>query len=154
MWKIFGFFSIIFLLKPFLNGDYSTLVTMMGMLGTCFATELSKLIFAGIPCLIFYKDIPFLYLQSLLSLRFDSARGKGVILLVIKTHGGERFGSYTAEPLTRKPGFYGSASNFIFSLSPQLAVYSPTGYNQNYQVGTRRSIFFVPSVFLTSYPTK
>ncbi|OZJ03063.1 hypothetical protein BZG36_03782 [Bifiguratus adelaidae] len=56
---------------------------------------------------------------------------KGSTLIVIKDKDGKVFGGFAHEPWRADPKFYGSGSEFLFSLDP-LKVYGSQGINVNY----------------------
>lgn len=54
-------------------------------------------------------------------------------MLLVKDKGGGLFGGYASEAWEKQGKFYGNFSDRIFSLLPSVAVYAPTGVNQNFQ---------------------
>ncbi|ORY02243.1 TLD-domain-containing protein [Basidiobolus meristosporus CBS 931.73] len=66
----------------------------------------------------------------------------GSLLIIIKEKGAGNniFGGFVYEPLEVKPRFYGCSDNFLFTINPNLRVYSTSRYNENFQyfnVGTK-----------------
>lgn len=59
--------------------------------------------------------------------------GKGPTLVVVKGKQGQLFGGYASEPWLKNGKYYGNFSSFLFELLPKLAVYTPSGANQNFQ---------------------
>ncbi|XP_033754671.1 MTOR-associated protein MEAK7-like [Pecten maximus] len=57
---------------------------------------------------------------------------KGPSLLIIKDKTGHVFGGYASQKWQLNSKFYGSADNFLFTLSPQYGIYTTTSYNSNY----------------------
>ncbi|XP_061196760.1 MTOR-associated protein MEAK7-like [Saccostrea echinata] len=57
---------------------------------------------------------------------------KGPTLLVIRDKKGHLFGGMAADSWECRAKFYGSSSCFLFTLSPQYGIYTPTMYNENF----------------------
>ena len=58
--------------------------------------------------------------------------GSGPTLLVVQDTGGHVFGGFAAVPWHFGPQFIGNSECFLFSLVPDMAVFTCTGYNTNY----------------------
>ncbi|CAI8034702.1 MTOR-associated protein MEAK7 [Geodia barretti] len=58
--------------------------------------------------------------------------GSGPCLLVVRDYGGHVFGGFAAVSWQFGPQFTGSSECFLFSLHPNMAVYTVTGYNDHY----------------------
>jgi len=58
---------------------------------------------------------------------------KGPSVIVIKDQDGGIFGGFASESWIISPQFTGTDKNFLFSLSPKMAVYQTTGFNNHYQ---------------------
>jgi len=58
---------------------------------------------------------------------------KGPSIIVIKDQDGGVFGGFASTSWTVSPQFTGTDKNFLFSLSPKMAVYQTTGFNDHYQ---------------------
>lgn len=58
---------------------------------------------------------------------------KGPSVIVVKDQQGGIFGGFASTSWTISPQFTGTDKNFIFSLSPKMAVYQTTGFNDHYQ---------------------
>jgi hypothetical protein len=63
----------------------------------------------------------------------DKIKNSQVSLIVIKDKKGFVFGGVGCEPWAPQPLFFGNSNSFLFSLSPSLKVYKPSGLNNNYQ---------------------
>ncbi|KAL0037976.1 hypothetical protein WJX79_008102 [Trebouxia sp. C0005] len=61
------------------------------------------------------------------------AAGKGPTLLLVKDKQGQLFGGYASEPWLKNGKYYGNFSTFLFQLLPKVAMYNPSGANQNFQ---------------------
>ncbi|KAL3142937.1 hypothetical protein ABBQ38_003222 [Trebouxia sp. C0009 RCD-2024] len=59
--------------------------------------------------------------------------GKGPTMLLVKDKAGHVFGGYASEPWLKNGKYYGNFSSFLFQLLPSVAVYTPSGVNQNFQ---------------------
>ncbi|KAL0051502.1 hypothetical protein WJX82_008750 [Trebouxia sp. C0006] len=59
--------------------------------------------------------------------------GKGPTLLLVKDKQGQLFGGYASEPWLKNGKYYGNFSTFLFQLLPKVAMYNPSGANQNFQ---------------------
>lgn len=59
--------------------------------------------------------------------------GKGPTLLLVKDKQGHLFGGYASDPWLKNGKYYGNFSSFLFQLLPKVAVFNPTGVNQNFQ---------------------
>ncbi|XP_078066737.1 MTOR-associated protein MEAK7 isoform X3 [Mustelus asterias] len=57
---------------------------------------------------------------------------KGPSLLVIKDSDGYVFGGFASHSWDARPQFQGDSKCFLFTLSPQLGIYTCTGYNDHY----------------------
>ncbi|XP_065423354.1 MTOR-associated protein MEAK7 isoform X2 [Chrysemys picta bellii] len=57
---------------------------------------------------------------------------KGPCILVLKDSDGYIFGGFASQSWDAKPQFQGDNRCFLFSVSPSLAVYTDTGYNDHY----------------------
>ncbi|KAI8825960.1 TLD-domain-containing protein [Fimicolochytrium jonesii] len=58
---------------------------------------------------------------------------QGSVLFVIRDKDQNVFGAFAAEELVPRPKFVGDSRTFVFTLRPQIGVFSPAGYNANYQ---------------------
>lgn len=58
---------------------------------------------------------------------------KGATLVLVRDKGGHVFGGFAAAPWLKHGSFFGSFENFLFSLLPAVAIYRPSGVNQNFQ---------------------
>uniref|UniRef100_UPI00398E5AFD MTOR-associated protein MEAK7 n=1 Tax=Pristiophorus japonicus TaxID=55135 RepID=UPI00398E5AFD len=63
---------------------------------------------------------------------FGQILHQGPSLLVIKDFDGYIFGGFASHSWAVKPQFQGDRKCFLFTLSPQLGVYTCTGYNDHY----------------------
>ncbi|XP_032232835.2 MTOR-associated protein MEAK7 [Nematostella vectensis] len=57
---------------------------------------------------------------------------QGPTLLVVRDEDGHVFGGFASQSWAIKSHFDGDSHCFLFSLHPSLALYHPTGYNENY----------------------
>lgn len=57
----------------------------------------------------------------------------GATLIVVKDGGGNVFGGFAFDDWYEKPTFYGSSTNFLFSVLPNFAIYHASGLNENFQ---------------------
>ena len=62
----------------------------------------------------------------------DSIVEQGPCALVVADSDGHVFGAFASEGLKLYSKFYGDSNCFLFSLLPDLQVYHPSGYNENY----------------------
>ncbi|XP_029951949.1 MTOR-associated protein MEAK7 [Salarias fasciatus] len=62
----------------------------------------------------------------------DGLMRKGPTLLLVRDTKGHVFGGFASHSWELKPQFQGDSRCFLFSVSPQLRVYSATGYNEHY----------------------
>eukprot|EP01018_Ginkgo_biloba_P017948 Gb_17307 [translate_table: standard] len=79
-----------------------------------------------------------LYHSSINGLSFNTFIGnlavaRGSSIFLIKDKEGYIYGGYASQPWDKHSDFYGDMKTFLFSLSPQAAVYRPTGANSNLQ---------------------
>jgi len=58
---------------------------------------------------------------------------KGPSVIVIKDQDGGIFGGFASTSWVVNPHFTGTDKNFLFSLSPKMAIYPTTGFNNHYQ---------------------
>nr|XP_056718839.1 MTOR-associated protein MEAK7 [Euleptes europaea] len=63
---------------------------------------------------------------------FDHIVKKGPCLLVVKDSDGYVFGGFASCPWEAKPQFQGDSRCFLFSVSPSLAAFTCTGYNDHF----------------------
>eukprot|EP01132_Coremiostelium_polycephalum_P007930 gene7930-9756_t len=68
-----------------------------------------------------------------LRLLYEKCRDKSPLLVVIKSNSGAVFGFFTGDELKPNDRF-GLEETFVWSLSPQIHVYKPTGKNENFIV--------------------
>ncbi|XP_064610458.1 MTOR-associated protein MEAK7-like [Liolophura sinensis] len=57
---------------------------------------------------------------------------QGPTVIVVRDKAGHVFGGFASVSWNIRPQFVGTASCFLFSLSPQFSVYNGTGYNEHY----------------------
>ncbi|KAM5262622.1 MTOR-associated protein MEAK7 [Ctenodactylus gundi] len=57
---------------------------------------------------------------------------RGPCLTLLEDHDGHVFGGFASHSWEVKPQFQGNNKCFLFSISPRMAVYTPTGYNDHY----------------------
>lgn len=57
---------------------------------------------------------------------------RGPCVLLLEDHDGHVFGGFASCPWEVKPQFQGDDTCFLFSVSPRMAVYTSTGYNDHY----------------------
>ncbi|CAH1394063.1 unnamed protein product [Nezara viridula] len=58
---------------------------------------------------------------------------QGPTIVLIEDEAGSLFGGFASQSWKTSPNFYGDECSFLFRLRPHMALYSPTGYNQNFQ---------------------
>lgn len=79
----------------------------------------------------------FLFSSRLNGESFSSLMGnivdKGPTIILIKDTKGHIFGGFASTSWTVGPQFSGTSKNFIFSLSPNMAIYNTTGFNGHFQ---------------------
>ncbi|CAD5117440.1 DgyrCDS6208 [Dimorphilus gyrociliatus] len=57
---------------------------------------------------------------------------KGPCILIVKDTRGHIFGGYTSTNLSIGPSFFGDDSSFLFTLSPDFAIYTSSGFNSHF----------------------
>ncbi|XP_013363432.1 PREDICTED: TLD domain-containing protein 1 isoform X5 [Chinchilla lanigera] len=57
---------------------------------------------------------------------------RGPCLALLEDRGGHVFGGFSSCSWEVKPQFQGDSKCFLFSITPSMAVYTPTGYNDHY----------------------
>ena len=57
---------------------------------------------------------------------------QGPVLVLVSSTTGRKFGGFCGGNLTKKSGFFGDSSSFVYSISPMLALYKASGHNTNF----------------------
>ncbi|CAN8075464.1 unnamed protein product [Agarophyton chilense] len=66
--------------------------------------------------------------------------GTDPVVILIRDGGGSVFGAYTSVPWKSSKHYYGTGEAFVFTISPNLAVYKWSRKNSFFQLGSNESI--------------
>ncbi|KAI0561804.1 hypothetical protein FGB62_71g218 [Gracilaria domingensis] len=71
---------------------------------------------------------------------YMNCAGSDPIVVLIRDDGGSVFGAYSSVPWKSSKHYYGTGEGFVFTISPNLAVYKWSRENSFFQLGSSESI--------------